>query len=242
MRPQFNWRARRATAALGAVMVTVGVFGTVASAKVSRPQPARQHRPVRPRRPVTHHPVRHRRRLPALWATMLHRNVLVGQDVAFIGALVRPDRVRHEIGLQERLGNHWVQVARASTDRHGRFLARFWPHQLGQLRLRVQLARSRAEPATVTGPVATVFQSVVASWYGPGGTTACGEALGAATLGVANRTLPCGTLVTLRYGSRSVRVPVIDRGPYVAGRTYDLTYATKQALGAGDVSVIWASA
>jgi len=48
--------------------------------------------------------------------------------------------------------------------------------------------------------------------------------------------------VTLHYGGRTVRVPVIDRGPYVAGRDYDLTYATKLALGAGDVSQIWASA
>jgi len=35
---------------------------------------------------------------------------------------------------------------------------------------------------------------------------------------------------------------VIPRGPYVAGRDYDLTYATKQALDAGGVSLIWASA
>ena len=59
---------------------------------------------------------------------------------------------------------------------------------------------------------------------------------------MANRTLPCGTLVTLRYRDRTVRVPVIDRGPFVAGRDYDLTWATKLALGAGDVTVIWASA
>ena len=77
---------------------------------------------------------------------------------------------------------------------------------------------------------------------GPAGATACGETLTASTLGVANRTLPCGTLVTLRYRDRTVRVPVIDRGPFVAGRDYDLTWATKLALGAGDVTVIWASA
>ena len=111
------------------------------------------------------------------------------------------------------------------------------------MRLRVRLAcAARARIATVVEPAATVFHEVVASWYGPGGTTACGEALGAGTLGVANRTLPCGTMVTLRYRGRTLRLPVIDRGPYVAGRDYDLTYATKLALGAGDLSVIWASA
>ena len=54
-------------------------------------------------------------------------------------------------------------------------------------------------------------------------------------MGVANKTLPCGTLVTLRYDGRTVRVAVIDRGPYVAGREFDLTEATKQALGFGGV-------
>jgi rare lipoprotein A (peptidoglycan hydrolase) len=61
------------------------------------------------------------------------------------------------------------------------------------------------------------------------------------TLGVANKTLPCGTLVTLRYGARSVRVPVVDRGPYVAGREFDLTEATKQALGFGDTGEVWST-
>ena len=45
-------------------------------------------------------------------------------------------------------------------------------------------------------------------------------------LGVANKSLPCGTKVTLRHSGRVVRVPVIDRGPYVGGREYDLTAAT----------------
>ena len=80
-----------------------------------------------------------------------------------------------------------------------------------------------------------------ASWYGGGGGLACGGTLTSSTLGVANKTLPCGTLVTLRYGGRSVRVPVVDRGPYVAGREYDLTEATKQALGFGDTGNVWAT-
>ena len=52
----------------------------------------------------------------------------------------------------------------------------------------------------------------------------------------------CGTLVTLRYNGRSIRVPVIDRGPYVEGREFDLTLATKEALGFGDTGEIWSTA
>jgi len=45
----------------------------------------------------------------------------------------------------------------------------------------------------------------------------------------------CGTKVHLRYRGNSVKVPVIDRGPYAGGREYDLTAATKEALGFPDV-------
>jgi rare lipoprotein A (peptidoglycan hydrolase) len=78
-----------------------------------------------------------------------------------------------------------------------------------------------------------------ASWYGGGGSLACGGTLTSSTLGVANKTLPCGTHVRLRYHGREVRVRVIDRGPYVAGREFDLTEATKRALGFGDTGEVW---
>ena len=60
-------------------------------------------------------------------------------------------------------------------------------------------------------------------------------------MGVANKTLPCGMLVTLHYGGHTVRVPVIDRGPYVEGREFDLTEATKNALGFGDTGQVWST-
>jgi rare lipoprotein A (peptidoglycan hydrolase) len=72
--------------------------------------------------------------------------------------------------------------------------------------------------------VASVFTD-----YGLG--LACGGVLGRNQLGVAHKTAPCGTLVTFTYGGRSLTVPVIDRGPYIAGREWDLTGATAAALG-----------
>ena len=66
------------------------------------------------------------------------------------------------------------------------------------------------------------------SWYGPGffgSGTACGQTYTREIMGVAHRTLPCGTLVTFRHNGRQVTVPVIDRGPYVAGRTWDMSRA-----------------
>jgi hypothetical protein len=66
------------------------------------------------------------------------------------------------------------------------------------------------------------------SWYGPGmygWRTACGYILTTTLIGVANRTLPCGTLITFKnpVNGRIVTAPVVDRGPYVSGRQWDLT-------------------
>ena len=87
-----------------------------------------------------------------------------------------------------------------------------------------------------------VYRLAGASWYGGGGQTACGGPLTSSTLGVANKTLPCGMLVTLHYGGHTVRVPVIDRGPYVGGREFDLNQNVAQALGFSGVGDVWASA
>jgi hypothetical protein len=78
-----------------------------------------------------------------------------------------------------------------------------------------------------------VWYTSIASFYGAplfGNGVACGGILHPWTLGVANKTLPCGTKVLFQYGSRAIEVRVIDRGPYIAGREWDLTAATAVAL------------
>lgn len=72
-----------------------------------------------------------------------------------------------------------------------------------------------------------------ATWYGPGfygNQTACGRTLRRGTIGVAHRTLPCGTKVTFAYRGRHLVVPVIDRGPYTGGYDFDLTSGAARAL------------
>ena len=64
----------------------------------------------------------------------------------------------------------------------------------------------------------------------------------AGTLGVANKSLPCGTMVTFRYHGHTVRVPVIDRGPYSGAREWDLSAATAHRLGFGGVGTVWTTA
>lgn len=74
-----------------------------------------------------------------------------------------------------------------------------------------------------------------ASWYGGpsmwGRQTACGATLRPSTLGVAHKTLPCGTTVKFVYHGHVLVTQVIDRGPYVKGRAWDFTKAASEALG-----------
>src|ERR1039457_3152009 len=83
-------------------------------------------------------------------------------------------------------------------------------------------------------PVIKIHKSAIATWFGPGfygQQTACGQTLTPATVGVANRKLPCGTLVKVTYHGKPLTVPVVDRGPYGNGADWDLTAAAAQALG-----------
>jgi rare lipoprotein A len=102
-----------------------------------------------------------------------------------------------------------------------------------------QASPGGASAITATAPdegqelVFSPFRSAGASWYGPGlygNKTACGQTLRATTIGVAHRNLPCGTMVKFVYQGHAVVAPVIDRGPYVKGRAWDLTAAASEAL------------
>ena len=88
------------------------------------------------------------------------------------------------------------------------------------------------------------FQQSIASVYTDYGLgIACGGVLHRGQLGVAHKTAPCGTLITFRYNGRQITVPVIDRGPYIAGREWDLTGAAAERLGFPGLGTIeWAVA
>ena len=169
-------------------------------------------------------------------------NVLAGHRAAVSGS-VRPARGGRLVALQVRSGRRWKTVARDRTGAGGRYRLSYTPSQTGSEQARVSFSGDDENaPSQRSIGRLNAFRLAEASWYGPGGQTACGETLTSSTQGVASKTLPCGTLVTLRYGGHTVRVPVIDRGPYVAGRDFDLTIATKEALGFPDLGAVWSTA
>lgn len=93
---------------------------------------------------------------------------------------------------------------------------------------------------TPRAPPAPMY-SALASWYGPGfygHTMACGGTLTEGTNGVANKTMACGTQLRVCYNGRCAETSVVDRGPYVAGREFDLTGWLASTLGFGGVGTV----
>jgi rare lipoprotein A len=184
------------------------------------------------------------RTMPARVSLTIRRpdlNVLADHASTIAGVL-KPNLSGRVVALQALGAHGWSTIASTRTGRGGRFRVRYVPHRDGSERVRLRFAGDAADlSARRSLGRLNVYRLAEASWYGGGGGLACGGELTSTTMGVANKTLPCGTLVTLRYGERTVRVRVIDRGPYVAGREFDLTEATKQALGFGDTGEVWST-
>ena len=61
--------------------------------------------------------------------------------------------------------------------------------------------------------------------------TACGRRLEPGTLGVAHPVLPCGVKLYISFEGTRVLTEVIDRGPFVPGREFDVTKALADRIG-----------
>jgi len=159
----------------------------------------------------------------------------------------------------------WTRVATGVIGSGGAFSAAWAPAASAQVAIRAVLApglgdplvRSQtasgsglpggASPATTPTVFTTsavmipIFRSAIATIYGPGlwgHRTACGQRLQKTTLGVASRTLKCGTKVAVDFRGRELTVPVIDRGPFGGRASWDLTLATADALGVKETSTV----
>ena len=168
------------------------------------------------------------------------RTALVRRRHAFAGR-VPPRAAGRPVAVQRRSRSGWRTVARTTAARDGAFRTGYTPRAGGRFTYRAVPAGGSGAAAPRVG--VTVFPRARATWYGPGfwgNTTACGQELTREMLGVAHKTLPCGTKVTLMYRGRTLTVPVIDRGPYAEGYDYDLTQATMERLGMPGTSTIGA--
>ena len=164
--------------------------------------------------------------------------VLLAHQLVFNGTA--PSSDAGQTVTIERSGHEtrwaWAVTAQASIRSDGSFTATWDTNHIGRFTIRAVLTHPAGGTAASAWPTVTVtvYRPSIATQYGPGfwgRRTACGEVLRRQTIGVANRTLPCGTRVAIYYGGHTMVVPVIDRGPYANGADWDLTEATGRALG-----------
>jgi hypothetical protein len=210
-------------------MLAVAALLPLAAAAGAR-QPRHQHRiPERVDADLALHVSRH--------------NMLAGGDLLVSGRVSPSPGGAHRVKIV--VGGPSGGRLRTTTNRRGAFRAHWGLHSTGIYEVRAFGIHDRR----VTGSASavrrvTVYRPAAASYYGPGlygGALACGGTLQPGTLGVAHKWLPCGTRVRLRYRGRSLTVPVVDRGPYVGGRDFDLTEATKERLRFPDTGVVLSS-
>ena len=172
-------------------------------------------------------------------ASIAGRHATVGERVKVRGKVTPAGAERRVV----------VRIGKSKTSTragaNGRFAVRWRAGSTGSRPVRVVARPNRiaAGSRDRAGKI-TVYRPAVASWYGPGfygNRTGCGGTLTPSTLGVAHKSMPCGTRLRLRYGGRTVSVRVIDRGPYSGNREFDLTAATKQKLGFPDTGTVLTS-
>ncbi len=173
-----------------------------------------------------------------------HAVAMLGHVLNFSGSVPMRD-ARKPVAIQryEATLGIWVQAAGTRVNRRGAFLAHWRTNLPGRITVRAVVLGPtglRAGTAQVDSSAPTqitVYRPALSTYFGPGfygQQTACGQTLSPLLVGVANRTLPCGTLVEVSYAGHSLTVPVIDRGPYANGADWDLTEGAAVALGIGE--------
>jgi hypothetical protein len=173
------------------------------------------------------------------------RRHILRRNRALVRGYVPSGRSGRTVLFEILLSRGWTERDRALTGADGKFYLAWYPSRTGRYRARVREVNASSNTLPSLSRLLYVYRRAVASWYGPGlygNRTACGQTYTSRLLGVAHRSLRCGYRVTIRYHGRSITVPVVDRGPYVDGRDYDLTNATKKYLGFEGVDDIWATA
>lgn len=182
-------------------------------------------------------------------------NALVGFDVTLARASVFS--FVHDMKQDLELYDHGRRVSRRSIN-VGQYLTRGSLETIGDLvqAFNVPLTEHQAHSLDVCRKLddlkpgeqlvvqADPYQYGIASWYGPGfhgRLAASGEIYNMYDMTAAHRTLPLQSLVRVvhqRTGN-SVVVRINDRGPYVAGRTLDLSVRARDKLGMAGLGAIY---
>lgn len=156
--------------------------------------------------------------------------VMAGDSVTISGS-VMPEAASRLIVVKQTAGGRTRRLGKARIA-DGRFSVTAKP-RAGAGFVSAAFGGGLGYAAVTEHKLLTVFKPAEATWYGPGffgNGTACGQVYTPDIVGVAHRTLPCGTYVSVFFGGQVMTVPVIDRGPYSTA-DWDLSAALANALG-----------
>lgn len=159
------------------------------------------------------------------------RHPFAGRRLELKGSL-QPAFSGRRVVIEERRDGRWAALGRARAG-DGTLSFVWTPRGARDRILRVRFAGDERNAPVARVLFVRVFAPALATWYGPGlygNGTACGRTLRPDTLGIAHRSLPCGTEVTVVYNGKAITLPVIDRGPY-SGAEWDLTQEAAERLG-----------
>lgn len=107
--------------------------------------------------------------------------------------------------------------------------------------LTARLKTAQRAAVTPSRGTSSGWSSAKVSWYGPGlfgNKTASGAVLTPGMMNVAHKTMPFGTKIQFEYNGKTATAVVNDRGPFIAGRVFDLGPGTAAALGFGGVGTV----
>ncbi len=166
---------------------------------------------------------------------------LTGRKVDASGELL-PGGNGRRILVEARRKGDWKKVEK--VDAGDPFEVSWRPQRVGSYKLRASFEGDKRNLGEREAAPVTAFRESVTSIYGPGfygRQTACGKTLERKTVGVAHKKIACGKKVTFQRKGRSITVPVIDRGPFIKGREWDLTTAAAAKLKVEGVQKVWSS-
>lgn len=158
-------------------------------------------------------------------------DVLKDRKVVLVGR-TRPLVKGRVASVLWRVDGRWRKVSDVKVG-DGRFRIETQANAYGRRPVRVVFDGDKLNSYRKDRARLRVHRREMATWYGPGfygNRTACGQRYHRDLLGVAHRTLRCGTKVSVLFHGRKVRVPVVDRGPY-GHANWDLTRETARRLG-----------
>lgn len=150
------------------------------------------------------------------------------------------------VSISAKVGKgQWTAIGTADADASGDFSFDWTPARSGVYAFRITPQGPAITSAEVAQGTIPVYRNQKSTWYGPesyGTITACGQKITKRTLGVAHKTLPCGTKVEffLRRTGKKITLPVIDRGPFANNAVWDLTLTAMKKLGSSSTEFLGA--